>query len=47
MAKNKKVVNIDDKRTISQFINETVKWWITEDKWLKKPATEGEDNELQ
>lgn len=47
MAK-KKQENPSENKIINDFINEVVKIWITEDKWLKKPTTEGEeDSELQ
>lgn len=47
MAK-KKQENTTENKVINDFINEVVKIWITDNKWLKKPTIEGEgDNELQ
>jgi hypothetical protein len=43
----KKQENPTENKVINDFINEVVKNWITDNKWLKKPATKGEDNELQ
>ena len=43
----KKQENTTENKVINDFINEVVKIWITDNKWLKKPTAEGEDNELQ